>query len=45
MVKRVRHIVLPRLKSDAGLPFFFPLLNLFPRAPHLRGFFLPGVRR
>nr|WP_207890564.1 pyrBI operon leader peptide [Enterobacter hormaechei] len=27
MVKRVRHIVLPRLKSDAGLP---PLLNLFP---------------
>ncbi|WP_425278458.1 pyrBI operon leader peptide [Enterobacter hormaechei] len=30
MVKRVRHIVLPRLKSDAGLLFFFPLLNLFP---------------
>lgn len=30
MVKRVRHNVLPRLKSDAGLPFFFPLLNLFP---------------
>ncbi|TZG19925.1 pyrBI operon leader peptide [Enterobacter sp. RVSM5a] len=24
MVKRVRHIVLPRLKSDAGLPFFLP---------------------
>ncbi|HDR2330566.1 TPA: pyrBI operon leader peptide, partial [Enterobacter kobei] len=22
--------VLPRLKSDAGLPFFFPLRNLFP---------------
>ncbi|MBX8836834.1 PyrBI operon leader peptide [Enterobacter sp. Y17] len=30
MVKRVRYNVLPRLKSDAGLPFFFPLLNLFP---------------
>ncbi|WP_395305274.1 pyrBI operon leader peptide [Enterobacter sp. ECC-019] len=30
MVKRVRHNVLPRLKSDAGLPFFFPLLTLFP---------------
>ncbi len=44
MVKRVRHNVLPRLKSDAGLPFFFPLLNLF-QSPHLRGFFLPGVRR
>ncbi|XPE46248.1 pyrBI operon leader peptide [Shigella flexneri] len=40
MGKRVRHNVLPRLKSDAGLPVLFPLLNLFP-APLLRGFFLP----
>ncbi|WP_253379991.1 pyrBI operon leader peptide [unidentified bacterial endosymbiont] len=30
MVKRVRHDVLPRLKSDADLPFFFPLITLFP---------------
>ncbi|UJD93205.1 pyrBI operon leader peptide [Lelliottia amnigena] len=30
MLKRVRHHVLPRLKTDAGLPFFFPLLTLFP---------------
>lgn len=44
MVKRVRHNVLPRLKSDAGLPFFFPLLNLFPE-PSFEGLFLPGVRR
>ncbi|EKI6112138.1 pyr operon leader peptide, partial [Salmonella enterica] len=25
MVQCVRHSVLPRLKKDAGLPFFFPL--------------------
>ncbi|EGE7060611.1 pyr operon leader peptide, partial [Escherichia coli] len=24
MVQCVRHFVLPRLKKDAGLPFFFP---------------------
>ncbi|AVY96501.1 MULTISPECIES: pyrBI operon leader peptide [Lelliottia] len=30
MVKRVRHTVIPRLKTDAGLPFFFPLITLFP---------------
>ncbi|WP_051124465.1 pyr operon leader peptide, partial [Salmonella enterica] len=24
MVQCVRHSVLPRLKKDAGLPFFFP---------------------
>ncbi|WP_368830342.1 pyr operon leader peptide, partial [Pseudomonas juntendi] len=30
MVQCVRHFVLPRLKSDAGLPFFFPMLNLIP---------------
>ncbi|ECG8589642.1 pyr operon leader peptide [Salmonella enterica subsp. salamae] len=27
MVQYVRHSVLPRLKKDAGLPFFFPLLT------------------
>ncbi|EMK5831205.1 pyr operon leader peptide [Citrobacter sedlakii] len=27
MVQCVRHSVLPRLKTDAGLPFFFPLLT------------------
>ncbi|POT56230.1 pyr operon leader peptide [Citrobacter amalonaticus] len=26
MVQCVRHSVLPRLKADAGLPFFFPLM-------------------
>ncbi|MCF3877343.1 pyr operon leader peptide [Salmonella enterica] len=25
MVQCLRHSVLPRLKQDAGLPFFFPL--------------------
>ncbi|ENZ3262689.1 pyr operon leader peptide, partial [Salmonella enterica] len=25
MVQCVRHSILPRLKKDAGLPFFFPL--------------------
>ena len=30
MVKRGRQNVLQRLNSDAGLPFFVPLLNLFP---------------
>ncbi|MBM6607456.1 MULTISPECIES: pyr operon leader peptide [Leclercia] len=30
MVQCVRHNVLPRLKTDAGLPFFFPQLSLFP---------------
>jgi len=27
MVQCVRHFVLPRLKKDAGLPFFFPLIT------------------
>ena len=31
MVQCVRHFVLPRLKKDAGLPFFFPLLIGFPK--------------
>ncbi|XVB29587.1 pyrBI operon leader peptide [Citrobacter koseri] len=33
MANCVRHSVLPRLKTDAGLPFFFPLLIGF-QAPH-----------
>lgn len=27
MVQCVRHFVLPRLKKDAGLPFFSPLIT------------------
>ncbi|MDF3008474.1 MAG: pyrBI operon leader peptide [Enterobacter kobei] len=38
MVNCVRHRVLPRLKTDAGLPFFFPLLMIFT-APHFEGLF------
>jgi hypothetical protein len=38
MVNCVRHRVLPRLKTDAGLPFFFPLLTIFT-APHFEGLF------
>ncbi|WP_423812148.1 pyr operon leader peptide, partial [Pseudomonas aeruginosa] len=44
MVQCVRHFVLPRLKKDAGLPFFFPLIT--HSQPLNRGaFFCPGVRR
>ncbi|ASE82002.1 TPA: pyr operon leader peptide [Citrobacter koseri] len=44
MVQCVRHSVLPRLKTDAGLPFFFPLLTY--SRPLIEGlFFCPGVRR
>ncbi|MBW6054757.1 pyr operon leader peptide [Escherichia coli] len=45
MVQCVRHFVLPRLKKDAGLPFFFPLITHSP-APQSRGlFFAQCVRR
>ncbi|WP_073885152.1 pyrBI operon leader peptide [Pseudenterobacter timonensis] len=44
MVNRVRHTRSPRLKTDAGLPFSSRCLSI-PKAPQLRGFFLPGVRR
>ncbi|MCU6669417.1 MAG: pyrBI operon leader peptide [Leclercia sp.] len=30
MLKHVRQSALTRLKTDAGLPFFFPLHTLFP---------------
>ncbi len=41
MVQCVRHFVLPRLKKDAGLPFFLPVDHPFP-APSIEGaFFLP----
>ncbi|EKE7704737.1 pyr operon leader peptide [Salmonella enterica] len=44
MVQCVRHSVLPRLKKDAGLPFFFPLkTNTKPL--NWGAFFCPGVRR
>lgn len=44
MVQCVRHFVLLRLKKDAGLPFFFPLLIIL--SPSIEGlFFCPGVRR
>ncbi|WP_113650727.1 pyr operon leader peptide [Escherichia albertii] len=44
MVQCVRHFVLPRLKKDAGLPFFFPLITR--SQPLNRGaFFCSGVRR
>ena len=40
MVQCVRHFVLPRLKKDAVLPFFFPLIT--HSQPLNRGaFFLP----
>ncbi len=39
MVQCVRHFVLPRLKKDAGLPFFFPLIT--HSQPSIEGFFLP----
>lgn len=40
MVQCVLHFVLPRLKKDAGLPFFFPLIT--HSQPLNRGaFFLP----
>ena len=42
MVKRVRHIVLPRLKSDAGLPFFFPMRTYF-YSPSFEGLFYVPV--
>jgi hypothetical protein len=38
MVNCVRHSVLPRLKTDAGLPFFFRCITKF-KSPFLRGFF------
>ncbi|UGS42310.1 hypothetical protein G163CM_30390 [Pseudocitrobacter corydidari] len=38
MVQCVRHRVLPRLKTDAGLPFSFRC-SLILEAPYLRGFF------
>ncbi len=42
MVQCVRHFVLPRLKKDAGLPFFFPLItHSQPLNRGARGFFLP----
>ncbi|MFD2022665.1 pyr operon leader peptide [Pseudocitrobacter faecalis] len=44
MVQCVRHRVLPRLKTDAGLPFSFRC-SLILEAPYLRGFFCAGVRR
>ena len=45
MVICVRHLVLPRLKKDAGLPFFFPLPDLF-HSPSFEGlFFCADVRR
>ncbi|WP_072043081.1 MULTISPECIES: pyr operon leader peptide [Kosakonia] len=31
MVQCVRQTVLPRLKKDAGLPFFFPVANPIPQ--------------
>lgn len=39
MVQCVRHSVLPRLKKDAGLPFFFPLKT--NTKPSIEGLFLP----
>ncbi|MFK3707000.1 pyr operon leader peptide [Klebsiella sp. NPDC088457] len=45
MVYCVRHSVLPRLKTGAGVAFFFPLLKN-SRSPLFKGlFFCPGVRR
>ncbi|MEX3022017.1 pyrBI operon leader peptide [Kluyvera sp. STS39-E] len=39
MVQCVRHRVLPRLKTDAGLPFFLSVASPILKAPYLRGFF------
>ncbi|OUQ95981.1 pyrBI operon leader peptide [Pluralibacter gergoviae] len=39
MVNSVRHSVLPRLKADAGLPFFFPLHSQILKPLFKRGFF------
>jgi aspartate carbamoyltransferase catalytic subunit len=39
MVQCVRHSVPGRLKKDAGLPFFFPLLTPF-HSPSIEGLFL-----
>ncbi|MEJ5072929.1 pyr operon leader peptide [Enterobacter ludwigii] len=45
MVNCVRHSVLPRLKTDAGLPFFSRCITPFEK-PLFKGlFFCPGVRR
>ncbi|EAY7410547.1 pyr operon leader peptide [Salmonella enterica] len=44
MVQCVRHSVLPRLKKDAGLPFFF-LLKTNTKPLNRGAFFCPGVRR
>ncbi|MGP3593980.1 pyrBI operon leader peptide [Vagococcus sp. WN89Y] len=45
MSQSVRQARLPRLNQDAGLPFFFPVANLF-HSPSVRGaFFCPVVRR
>ncbi|MCS2149344.1 MULTISPECIES: pyr operon leader peptide [Scandinavium] len=45
MVNCVRHSVLPRLKTDAGLPFFSRCITPFKK-PLFKGlFFCPGVRR
>ncbi|WP_437890671.1 pyr operon leader peptide [Phytobacter sp. V91] len=38
MVQCVRHRVSGRLKKDAGLPFFFPLLTPF-HSPSIEGLF------
>ncbi|WP_312953293.1 pyr operon leader peptide [Superficieibacter sp.] len=45
MVHSLRHTVLARLKQGAGQPFFFPLLNVFPKPLIAGAFFCPGVRR
>ncbi|WP_297205853.1 pyr operon leader peptide [uncultured Pluralibacter sp.] len=45
MVNCVRHAVLPRLKTDAGLPFSFPLHSQILKPLFEGAFFLPGVRR
>lgn len=39
MVQCVRHRVLPRLKTGAGLPFFSFRCIRIRKAPYLRGFF------
>lgn len=44
MVQCVRHFVLPRLKKDVGLPFFFPLI-IYSQFLNRGAFFCPGVRR
>ncbi|MDI5303902.1 pyr operon leader peptide [Salmonella enterica subsp. enterica serovar Anatum] len=42
MVQCVRHSILPRLKKDAGLPFFFPLKTLPALAAFSASFFASG---